>query len=303
MVGVLSRRWFLWAAAVVLGTALSAAHTDAALAGPLPKPSSDYELEALQECESGELECVKDVLDAMRQHTRQLARDCDHDAVFAALYTIVTKYYYYTVKDDPGFFIDTAFVNHEDAVFAHYYFWPYVNWHNELREAVPPAWQVAFDAADGKKVTAAGNLLLGVNAHVVRDLPFVLARLGLGHKDDHDKVNQILRAAYEPAIQAINDHLADSVDEANVEGTTVDEDALFQIVASWREQAWHDAKALTRASTDVERATIAAEIEEKAYLQAVELRAQFAYAEDDKRQTRDDYCAEHAWPPNWLGDE
>lgn len=297
-----SQQPWLRAGILLVVAAIWTLQFDAAFAGPLPQPSRDYETEALQQCAGGDLECVRATLDAMRQHTRQLAEDCDHNAVFAALYTVVTSHYYATVAADPQYFADPEFVNHEDAVFAYYYFWPYVNWRSGMHDAVPDAWRIAFEAADNEEVTATGNLLLGVNAHVVRDLPFVLSRLGLGDKHDHDRVNDILRTAYAPAVQAIDDHLADSIDEADVEGTSLDEDALFQIVATWREQAWHDATLLSQASTALERAAIAAQIEEKARLQALTFRKEHAYpAGTDQRGARNEYCGEHAWPPDWLG--
>ena len=63
---------------------------------------------------------------------------------------------------------------------------------------MPQAWAVAFRAADQRAVSAAGNLALGINAHVQRDLPFVLAAIGLvkpdgsSRKPDHDAVNIFL---------------------------------------------------------------------------------------------------------------
>lgn len=300
--GSTARRPWIQITALLIGAALVAVLATPVSAGPLPPPSSDYETEALELCADGDLECVGETLDAMRQHTRQLAQECDHNAIFAALYTVVTMHYYGTVSEDPEFFGDTAFVNHEDVVFAHYYFWPFVNWQEGHTDGVPPAWQVAFEAADEQQVSATGNLLLGVNAHVVRDLPFVLARLDMGDKDDHDRVNDILWAAYEPAIRAIDEHLADSVDDGDVEGTTLDQEALFQVVASWREQAWQDAKRLANALTEVDRAAITAEIEEKAYLQAEEFRSQYAYVPGSEAlEARNGYCGEKSWPPDWLG--
>ena len=301
MGSIVQRPW-VQITALLIGAALVAVLATPVSAGPLPQPSSDYETEALELCSDGDLECVGETLDAMRQHTRQLAQTCDHNAIFAALYTIVTTHYYDTVNGDPAFFGDTAFVNHEDVAFAHYYFWPYVNWNNGLQDAVPRAWQVAFEAADEQQVTPTGNLLLGINAHVVRDLPFVLARLGMGNKDDHDRVNDILRAAYEPAIRAIDEHLADSVDDGDVQGTTLDQDVMFQVVASWREQAWHDASALANALTDLDRAAVAAAIEEKAYLQAETFRSQYAYGPGSEApEARNGYCSQRSWPPDWLG--
>ena len=66
---------------------------------------------------------------------------------------------------------------------------------------VPGRWLKAFDAARDKRVNATGDLLLGINAHVNRDLPFVLAGMGLVRPDgesgkpDFDKANEFLNAA------------------------------------------------------------------------------------------------------------
>lgn len=288
----------------IVVAALVATPAAPAAADPLPDPSPDYETEALEACPDGDLPCVRQTLKTMEQHTRELVRSCDHNAVFALLYTIVTQFYVDAVAEDPDFFGDTAFVNTEDAAFAHYYFWPYVNWRDGLDRGVPPAWEVAFDAGEDEAVSSAGNLLLGINAHVVRDLPFVLSGLGMGDKRDHDRVNDILREAYHPAIQAINDNLDDTVDDANVDGVQLDDEALFRIVTTWRETAWQDARLLANAITNVDRAVVAREIEEKARLQAVSLRAEFAYpAVTDQKEQRNRYCAENASPGGWSPTE
>src|SRR5436189_2206016 len=70
----------------------------------------------------------------------------------------------------------------------------------------PAPWRIAFDAANNHQVQGIGNLLLGMNAHINRDLPFVLYRMGLFNSDGtsrkahHDKVNSVLYSAYDQAI-------------------------------------------------------------------------------------------------------
>ncbi len=261
----------------------------------------DYEKAALGVCPDGEVECVAKVLKGLQKHSKELIHSCDHDAIFATLYTIVTRTYYETVKADPNFFGDNAFVNHEDGVFAAFYIGAYELWQRGEEKWVPGAWRIAFEAAENEELTATGNLIMGINAHVVRDLPFVLAALGLGSKADHDKVNDILWAAYKPAIKAINDHLDDSVDDGEIDGTELDNRALFRYVTSLREQAWHDATALVNAATPADRALVAAQIEAKAAEQAQGYRLQYAYApESDARAERDGYCAANSWPANYL---
>ena len=111
----------------------------------------------LDMCADGRPECVDVTIASMRQRFESLARVCDHDCVFALAYLRTTQTYKWA-RDQPGFFADTAWVNHEDAVFAEYYFAARDNWAAGRREAVPEAWSIAFDAARTREVTGAGDL-------------------------------------------------------------------------------------------------------------------------------------------------
>ena len=145
----------------------------------------------------GTLQCVDTVVREMTSRFDALAARCDHKAVFSLLYLRTTEEFRRTVAENPQFFRDPAYVNHEDALFADYYFWA-MDATGAKFAAVPLAWQIAMDAANRREVSGAGDILLGMHAHINRDLPFVLAAMGLTHPDgssrkpDHDKVNEIL---------------------------------------------------------------------------------------------------------------
>jgi len=130
------------------------------------------------DCIAGRVACVDAVVRHLDRQVDGLARTCDHDAVFALAYLRTTEEYR-RATTTPGFFADPAFVNHEDAVFARLYFEAHDAWHEGRREDVPRAWAIAFAAADERAAPASGNLLLVINAHVNRDLPYVLAAIGL----------------------------------------------------------------------------------------------------------------------------
>ena len=114
---------------------------------------------------------------------------------------------------------------------------------------VPPAWRVAFDAARDRAVSANGNLLLGINAHVQRDLPFVLYSVGLvrpdggSRKPDHDRVNRILNRVTDDIIAEVARRFDPSIEDTNAP-TTLDDFVLFQSIVSWREMAWRNAELL-----------------------------------------------------------
>ena len=267
----------------------------------LPGLSIPYDVTSPDDCIAGRVQCVDRVIREMTRQFEPLASSCDHDAIFALTYLRVTEEYRRTVED-PTFFDDTPFVNHEDVVFAGYYFAAYDAWQDGQTAFVAPAWRVAFDAARDRAVSANGNLLLGINAHVQRDLPFVLYSVGLvtpdntSRKPDHDRVDQILNRVTDDLIAEIARRFDPSIDDGNLR-TTLDDFVLFQLLASWRETAWRHAELLALAPTEEARDQVAQEIEGYAASQALAIRTATQYLPFTGGSTaRDAYCATH-----WAG--
>jgi Family of unknown function (DUF5995) len=264
----------------------------------LPGLSLPYDVTSPDDCIAGRVQCVDRVIREMTRQFEPLASSCDHDAIFALTYLRVTEEYRRTVET-PTFFDDTPFVNHEDVVFAGYYFAAYDAWQDGRIAFVPPAWRIAFDAARDRAVSANGNLLLGINAHVQRDLPFVLYSIGLvkpdgtSRKPDHDRVDQILNRVTDDLIAEIARRFDPTIDDGNLR-TTLDDLLLFQILASWRETAWRHAELLALAQTEEARDQVAQEIEGYAESQARAIRTATQYVPFTGGSTaRDAYCAIH----------
>ena len=91
-----------------------------ALAGAL----SSYDVDSPNDCIAGRVKCVDNVIRQMTTRFEPLGSSCDHDAIFALTYLRVTEEYRRTVET-PTFFDDASFVNHEDVLFARYYFAAY----------------------------------------------------------------------------------------------------------------------------------------------------------------------------------
>src|ERR1700754_2186958 len=140
----------------------------------LPGVTTRFEPSSENACAPGRPHCAAAVIRELRRRFDPLAQSCRHDAIFALGYLRTTEEYRRTIED-PTFFEDTRFVNHEDAVFARLYFDAQDAWTAGRTADVPPAWAIAFRAAADRTVTAQGNLTLGINAHTARDLPFALA--------------------------------------------------------------------------------------------------------------------------------
>lgn len=249
----------------------------------LPSFTTGYDPSSANDCTSGKVKCVDSVIKEMTKRFNPLAKACAHNAMFALTYLRTTEEYRRTATA-PGFFSDTPFVNHQDAVFARYYFDAWDDYYKGDRANVSQSWQIAFQNADGRKVAGIGNLLLGMSAHVNRDLPMVLADIGLvkpdgsSRKADHDKVNQFLNLVMEPMIDEAAARLDATVDDAQIDGTTLDETTMLQILVGWREQAWRNAEALVGAPTQADRLLVQSNIERGAAIEANLIIAATAYS-------------------------
>lgn len=200
-------------------------------------------------CKAGRPQCVESVLRTMARELQRLARSCDHDAVFQLGYLRTTEAYYES-SQIPGFYDDVPWMHHYDAVFAEYYMSPQRAWAQGRTAEVPPAWRQAFEAAEGQEISSLGNFLLGMNAHINRDLPFVLDDIGLtdaegaSRKPDHEAVNEFLNHVADDMSPEIVARLDPAFD------TSDDDDLLVglaaqQVIQGWREQAWTNASMMT----------------------------------------------------------
>ncbi len=263
----------------------------------LPGLGSTYQPTSERDCPSGRLQCVDGLIRIMDRRFAEVADRCSHDSIFALSYLRTTQEFRHAL-DDPGFFDDPGFITHEGSVFARLYFEAFDAWHSSNRAATPPAWAVAFDAAADRDVSASGNLLLGMNAHIQRDRPFVLAAIGLtapdgsSRKDDNDEVNVFLNKVADDLIPEIAARFDPSIDDSDLP-TTIDDLLTFQVVAAWREIAWRNAERLVAAPTPAARALVEEDIERYAASQARIIRELTSYGLLRDSGSRDAFCAAH----------
>ncbi|MFL5894163.1 MAG: DUF5995 family protein [Thermoleophilaceae bacterium] len=221
---------------------------------------------AVPYCRKATVKCID--TEIQRLQKAQTTFGCDHRGVFATTYLELTKQLRRTLRADPRFFQDSRYLYREDALFADVYF-------NTARDyargkPIAPAWRIAFDTAKSGDVNAAQDMLLGINAHVQNDMPFVVAALGVrrldggSRKPDHDRVNEILDAAYEPVVRAVQARYDPIVGTTNASWTFADDAAGLEMVKEWREQVWRNAERLIAAKSDSERAQITDQIQQYA---------------------------------------
>ena len=250
----------------------------------LPTQSANAgEVSDKQHCQTGDIRCVHHVIQEMSKRERKLAKACDHDAIFSLVYLRTTEMYEETAEDLG--YADVSSVTREDALFADYYFRAYDTYQSGEGD-VPPAWRIAFDAAQAHELTASGNALLGISAHIQRDLPFTLYDLYLqGHPvsyADHTLVNVFLaQVEYEDEIIA------------RFDPTYPPGDGDISGIVYWREIAWQDFEALRDAANETDRAAVAASIEDKAAQAAAYFAYTMAYPPGTDSSERDAFCEEN----------
>lgn len=258
---------------------------------PLPSPNEPRS-RPVANCRKASPRCVRRVIRRLRERRERWG--CDHRAVFATTYLELTKQIMRDIESGwvARNFDRPRYLYREDALFANVYFRVIRAWRRG--EAVPGAWRVAFEAARADDKVGAQDMLLGINAHVQNDMPFVLAALGLrtragkSRKPDHDAGNEFLSRGYEHVIRAVRNRYDESLDLTNSPLIPLDDLAGLELARGWREQVWRNAERLVNAGSRSERREVALQIEANAEATA---RTIAAGGMPGYGPTRDAYCA------------
>jgi len=256
---------------------------------PALPSSTEIQPRSVPNCRRASVRCIDVEIERLR--ARRDKWGCDHRAVFATTYLELTKTLRRVLRERPHFLRYPKYLYTEDALFANVYF-------NAIRDArrgkpVAEAWQIAFDAAASKDLNAAQDMLLGINAHVQNDMPFVLAALGLrtrngaSRKVDHDAINEVLDRSYENVVHAVRDRFDPQVGLTNGDSTPLDDVAGLELVKGWRELVWRNAERLLNAEDEAGRQQVADQIKSNAANWA---RGFAAVEQNGYRETRDAYC-------------
>jgi Family of unknown function (DUF5995) len=246
-------------------------------------------------CEQPSIACVDAAMERLRALRERFG--CDHRGVFATTYLELTRELRRRLDRDPGLFADPGYLYTEDALFADVYLRTVEAW--ERGDDVAPAWRISFEGAAGGQLTGAQEMLLGINAHVQNDMPFVLAELGLrepdgdSRKPDHEVMNDVLNTAYDSVVFEVGSRFDPTMSLTNPEALVVDDVGGLEAARGWRELVWRNAERLLAARTDAQRALVARSIEANAALWA---RAISAVPVPGISGIRDEHCAAH-WTP------
>lgn len=247
-------------------------------------------------CQRGSAACIGIVLAEMRRRDAPLAAACDHRALFADLYTQLTARLGRAAAQ-PGRFHDAPVLRHFDAWFARYYFSASDAWRANRLTDVPGAWRVAFTAAAAHSVNGLGDLLLGMNAHITRDLPYVVAQLvpkpTTAVDPDFASITRLITGMSVPVLERTGARFDPTIHTAEIPLFLGGSRSFGQVIALWRTESWARGIALRDAAPS-DRPAIEQQIETSATARAAAIVAATSYVPLlDSSKARDAYCRAH----------
>jgi len=216
---------------------------------------------------------IRDVLDLMAANLAACEERGDHRAVFQRVYLLMTREMERRLVG--GFFDDLVWMERVLVGFATYYFRAIDRFDRGGDSA--PAWSLALEAAARRNALVLEDALLGINAHINNDLPFVLAdvlmadqawpdaRLMLRRRRDHDRINQILLYLVDSVQDELVAHYARLLRPIDRWMGRGDESLSGFILAHCRTNVWHYTELLLDAPDQAERQKVAERIEQDAY--------------------------------------
>jgi hypothetical protein len=159
---------------------------------------------------------------------------------------------------------------------------------------------MAFSAAQNHRVSTLGDMLLGMNAHISRDLPYALATVGLRYPNGRDAtgdvvaVNADIQRAQQPMLATIRAQYDPKLGPPRNLPRWVKPSEVPKIIAQWRLEALANARALINARSPAARAEVETRIDTNATLRSLLIWRATAYANPARQSApRDAYCAGH----------
>jgi Family of unknown function (DUF5995) len=208
-------------------------------------------------CPEGSISCFLELDAILQLKTKTLG--CSHDAVFPSAYVTITEALI-RASETPGYFERPDRINHEARQYAQEYLDQYQRWHAGDVASVSPAWAIAFQASADQSVTALGDLLLQLNAHIRRDNAIRAIEQSEGvlrvegdmpaasGRYDHDRVSDVLQNTLKRMLTRLARRYDPTIDDgAQLFGMVLDPKGLYALISSWREEAWRNAEQLRHA--------------------------------------------------------
>ncbi|WP_416147607.1 DUF5995 family protein [Salipaludibacillus sp. HK11] len=209
----------------------------------------------------GEKQTLIHVIDIMTKRLHVLQEKNDYRQVFQRVYLLMTKEM--QLRIESGFFRDPIWMERVLVKFAHYYF--NANDAFESGESCSPAWDLAFRFAEEKRGFVLQDALLGINAHINSDLPFVLhnilaednvwpdAQLMMSRRKDHELINDVLADLIDLVQDELVRHYARLIRPIDYLMGNKDESLASFFLAHCRTKVWYDTQLMLEALDEEQR--------------------------------------------------
>ena len=187
------------------------------------------------------------VASRLEARARVLEAQKDSRCVFTHAYSLMTRRLATELQagelDDPDWVVDLA------ETFAQRYFAALDGYDSGAE--VPPAWAAVFTTICGRRTSVVEDLVFGVYAHIVRDLPHTLVECGLADAGgrsrirDHHIVTAIVGRAIDPIQDAVSARYGPYVRPIDRIGRRYDEILTDYGIRLSRGMAWYNALRLS----------------------------------------------------------
>ncbi len=214
-------------------------------------------------------ERVRDVVEGLAGLEDALQARGDRRAVFVTAYLTITR----TLESwlHGGLFLQNGVVADYVVVFANAYRQALASREDGRTGDVATAWRQCFDACLDPRVSILQHLLLGINAHINRDLPYAVLQGGLDVRcercyRDHRRIDDALRVATPLVRGRIAALYRRPLYAASYLYGRVIDDAVAVAFERARQNSWVLAQALDAARVSSARLRVGALIDRRAEL-------------------------------------
>jgi hypothetical protein len=216
---------------------------------------------------------IEALLARMDDRLAEFRRDDDSRQVFLTVYRAMTETMHRSLRRD--MFLDPAWSRDLTLRFAGLYF--------DADEAFvegsgcPEPWDVAFRAAQADHILVLEHALLGINAHIVYDLPRAVADTLVAFGDtegegdhasllarrrfDFEVVNHLLARTTDQVQLLLAEHFTPTIRLLDRLAFRLDEYAAEAFLRYARTQGWHTAVAMAFCRNETEREVVRAHLE------------------------------------------
>jgi len=205
-------------------------------------PVGDPQILALVETEYISLEDFRNRLSLLED---ALMNRQDTRAIFAGMYVVLTENAIQTIED--GVYDDPDWTEQLMVAFGNLYREAFLNFEMGRLDRVPEVWRVVFEANQADEITVFQHGLLGVHAHINRDLPFAIAQVTPPEERearyaDYLRTNAMVVNSTQDVEELVASMYAPALGEVDVALGDFDENLLERVVSAWRRRAWLNAR-------------------------------------------------------------